>query len=241
MRLMEPAREVNAALLVLPAGWTSTLLVVVAPVLGAGAIPGGLSAQAEEAPAAPRRTHPYALHMAGGLSRQAKGTGLSAGLGGGVTLGLLQVSLTAIHGTWIPVDPEPGYRRLYSIMGSIICQDLETREMVDERHCDDTSTEVGAMAELALALTPGPRSLYLGGGYRFGDGRGGFASFTWGPRRYAPGGSWFLTARVGSDFLEGVAGVSFWPRRGTDGGSDGQGSTRDPLHRLRRLNEPSLP
>jgi len=162
--------------------------------------------------------------MAGGLSRQAKGTGLSAGLGGGVSLGLLQVSLTAIHGTWIPVDPEPGYGRLYSIMGSIICQDLETREIVDERHCDDTSTEVGAMAELAIALTPGPRSLYVGGGYRFGDGRGGFASFTWGARRHDPGGSWFLTARVGPDFLEGVAGISFWPRKGTDGGVDGRGA-----------------
>jgi hypothetical protein len=121
--------------------------------------------------------------------------------------------VTAVHGTWIPIDDEPGYRRLYTIMGSVICHDLETREIVDEAHCDDTSTEIGAMAELGLVLGSGPRPVTLGGGYRLGDGKGPFLSLGWGPGFRDPKGSWQALARVGGEFLEVGGVISFRPRR----------------------------
>lgn len=209
--------------------WISTPLVwpckvrwarlVLPPLVAAIAIASscrGAVAQTEPPRATQDVTGPFRLHLSGGLSHLGKGTGLSAGLGGGVLLGRLQVSVTAIHATWIPIDPEPGYKRLHSIMGSIICQDRNTQEIVDERHCDDTSTEIGAMGEVGLSLGSGSRPVVFGGGYRVGAEGGSFISVGWGPGFTDPGASWKIVGRFGARFIEGAASISFWPRRNND-------------------------
>jgi hypothetical protein len=160
-----------------------------------------------------------------GVSDGLAGTGVGASLGGALSSGRFRVGFTAIDATWIAEDPEPGYERVDVLSGDVLCFDPASGEFVDESHCGGFSTQLGVMADLSFSLGSGLRSVSLGGGYRVGDDQGPFFLFTWGPGARDPNGSWYLQGRLGSEYLQGAAGISFWPWGGASAPSSQRSTT----------------
>lgn len=168
------------------------------------------------------------IALAGGVSHLQAGTGLSVSLGGTVSLGRFRAGLTAVDATWIPMDPEPGYRRIDLPTGTVLCQDLASGEFADESHCPGFSDWFGAMADLSFSLSQGPEAVFLGGGYRMGEGRGPYFLLSWGPSANDPNGSWYLQGRLGSGFSQAAVGVSFWLGGRAPPGDTGEAGNKYP-------------
>ena len=168
------------------------------------------------------------IALAGGVSHLQAGTGLGLSLGGTVSLGRFRAGFIPVDATWIPMDPESGYRRIDVPTGTVLCQELASGELVDESHCGGFSDWFGAMADLSFSLTQGPDAVFLGGGYRVGEGRGPYFLLSWGPSAWDPNGSWYLQGRLGSGYLQAALGVSFWLGGRAPPGGTGEGERNHP-------------
>ena len=181
-----------------------------------------VGAQERGTPSSPVAGPEVRIGLTGGVSHLQVGTGVSLGLGGTVSLGRFRAGLTPVDATWVPMDPEPGYRRIDVSTGTILCQELASGEFVDEKHCPGFSHWLGAMADLSFSLTQGPDAVFLGGGYRVGEGRGPYLLVSWGPSPYDPSAVWYLQGRLGPDYVQVALGFSIWL-----GGSAPAGDTGD--------------